>query len=96
MSDHVMLSCHYNDSNIKIPQQFRNVRDNKLLTKHTLNQYFENNHNLNEIFSLTDPDQIAELLVYEVSIIIESIAPSKRVQCKNSYAPWINSDFINE
>lgn len=55
MSDHVMVSYHYNDKNIKIPQQFRTIRDYKLLTKHLLNQYFENNDILNEIFSLTDP-----------------------------------------
>ena len=96
MSDHVMLSCHYNDNNISIPQQFRSVRNNRLLTKHALNEYFECNDRLNELFSYTDPNQIAEILIGEITVIIESIAPSKRVQCKSSYAPWLNDQYIYE
>ena len=29
-------------------------------------------------------------------MIIESISPSKRIQCTNKYAPWIDSNFINQ
>ena len=32
----------------------------------------------------------------ELSIIIECIAPSKKIQCTKSYAPWINGDFLRE
>ena len=29
-------------------------------------------------------------------MIIESISSSKRIQCTNKYAPWIDSNFINQ
>ena len=96
MSDHAMVSCHFNDQSIKIPQQYRIVRDYKLLTKHSLNQYFSHNDKLNKNFSFSDPNTIEEQLIGEMSLIIESIAQSKRIQYKNSYAPWINSEFIAE
>ena len=40
MSDHVMLSCTYNNRHITKKQQFKIIMNNKLLTKHTLNEYF--------------------------------------------------------
>ena len=96
MSDHAMLSCTYNNKNIKKSQQFRIVRDSKLLTKHNLNEYLANNEVISTVFNYTDPNSIAEILINELSLIIECIAPSKKVQCSNNYAPWISQDFINE
>ena len=32
----------------------------------------------------------------ELSIIIECIAPSKKIQCNNSYVPWLNEEFQRE
>ena len=51
---------------------------------------------LNSIFNHTDPDIIAEILIRELSIIIECIAPSKLVQCDSKYAPWIDQNFKKE
>ena len=51
---------------------------------------------LTKFFSFKDPNQIAEVIVNEISIIIEAIARSKKLQCKNDYAPWLNKDFIAE
>ena len=61
-----------------------------------MNQYFSHNEFLQGIFSETDPNIIAEKLLNELSIIIECIAPSKKIQCSNSYAPWINDEFLRE
>ena len=72
------------------------TRNNKLLTKYNLSQYFLNNDVLNSIFSETDPNFIAETLINELSIIIECIAPSKKIQCNSTYAPWIKEDFLRE
>ena len=96
MSDHFLLSCTYNNKKICIPQQFLITRNSRLLTRHNLNEYFSNNPLLQEIFSETDPNVIAETLLNELSIIIECIAPSKKIQCSKNYAPWINKDFIRE
>merc|ERR1712101_64271 len=88
--------AHITIKKICIPQQFMITRNSKLLTRHNLNEYFSNNHFLQEIFSETDPNIIAEILLNELSIIIECIAPSKKIQCSKNYAPWINQDFIRE
>ena len=96
MSDHFILSCTYNNKKINFPQQFIITRNSRLLTKHNLNQYFSHNEFLQGIFSETDPNIIAETLLNELSIIIECIAPSKKIQCSNSYAPWINDEFLRE
>ena len=57
-------------------------------------QYFINNEILNTIFHYTDPEIIANILINEISIIINCIAPAKKVQCNTKYAPWIDDDFI--
>ena len=72
------------------------TRNSKLLSRYNLNQYFSHNEVLHGIFSETDPNIIAETLLNELSIIIECIAPSKKIQCTNSYAPWIKDDFLRE
>ena len=96
MSDHYLLSCTYNNKKINIPQQFLVTRNSNLLTRQSLNDYFSCNPYLQEIFSETDPNKIAETLLNELSIIIECIAPSRKVQCSKKYAPWINQNFIRE
>merc|ERR1712240_666541 len=96
MSDHFILSCTYNHKKIDLPQQFMISRNSKLLTKYNLNQYFSNNDVLQGIFSETDPNIIAETLLNELSIIIECISPSKKIQCNSTYAPWIKEEFLRE
>ena len=96
MSDHFLLSCTYSSKKINFPQQFLITRNSKLLTKHNLSQFFTNNEVLQCIFSETDPNIIAETLLNELSIIIECIAPSKKIQCNSTYAPWIKEEFLRE
>ena len=79
MSDHYLLSCTYNNKKITVPQQFLVTRNSKLLTKHTLNQYFSNNEALNTIFNYTDTEIISILLINETSLIINCIAPAKKI-----------------
>ena len=52
-----------------------------------------NNFALNTIFSETDPNKIANVVVTEICNIIEYIAPSKKIQCSKSYCPWIDKNF---
>ena len=88
-----MLSCIYSHHKISIPQQFKTIRNSKLLTKHALNPYFENNSEINKLFHESDPNVIANILINELSIIIESISPSKQIQCKNNHCPWLTDEY---
>ena len=93
MSDHVMISCTYNNKHITKTQQFRIIRNHKLLMKHNLNQYLSHNDIINTIFNYTDPNVITEILVNEISLMIECIAPSQKVQCSHNYTPWITEEY---
>ena len=88
-----MLSCMYSHHKISIPQQFKKIRNSILLTKHTLNQYFDSNEVQNTVFNESDPNVIANILISELSIIIKSIEPSKIIQCTNSYCLWVTDKF---
>ena len=79
LSDHIMISCRYSNSKIKSIQEFRTIRNYRLLTKHALSQYFTHNERLNTIFNYTDPETISYILINELSIIINCIAPAKTV-----------------
>ena len=43
-----------------------------------------------------DTNYIAECLVNELSIMIETISPGKLVQCNKHYAPWIDNNFVTQ
>ena len=45
------------------------------------------------IFSETDPNKIANVIISEICNIIEFLALSKKIQCNKSYCPWIDNDF---
>ena len=65
----------------------------KLLTKERLQLYLKNNTALNSVFSYSDPNIIANIIITELSRIIELISPSKKIQCSKSHAPWIHKNF---
>ena len=87
LSVHALLSWNYNSKDIHIPQQFKSIRNYRLLTKDKLQSMISNNNILNSIFSETDPNIIANSLISELTNIIEILSPSKKVQCKKKFAP---------
>ena len=42
---------------------------------------------------LDNPNIIADILINEMNSIIQTIAPSKLVQCNNKYNKWYNHDI---
>ena len=93
LSDHAFLSCNYNAKDISIPQQFKIIRNSNLLTREALARHILNNLTLNSIFSLTDPNEIANIIIFELSRIIEFLAPAKKIQCSKKYCPWVDSNY---
>ena len=82
LSDHSLLFCYFHSNDICLPQQFKINHNNKLLTKEKLQKNFNNNLPLQDIFSQTDPNIIANTLIYELSKIIDNIAQSKKFSIK--------------
>ena len=64
LSDHAFLSCNYNSKDISIPQQFKIIRNSNLLTREALSRHIQNSSILNSIFSLTDPNEIANIIIF--------------------------------
>ena len=93
-SDHAMISATYSCKNIEIPPLFHKFRDQKLLTKQKLVTFFNSNSKINSIFNHDDPNTIADILINELNLIIETLSPEKLIQHNNNYAPWLNSDFF--
>ena len=93
MSDHSLIKFNYNTKFNNLKPKFMYRRDKHLLTTHTLTQYIDHNDRLNEIFSLDDPDQIANILLSELNLIINCIAPKKRIQVKTKFAPFIDKEL---
>ena len=92
-SDHCMLVTIYTSKYGIYKPKYMRIRNTKLLTKTRLKQYVDQNENLNSIFSLEDPNAVAEIIHIELNSIIESIAPSRIIQCKDNYLPYYDNDI---
>ena len=68
-------------------------RDRHLLTEHTLTQYIEHNTYLNDIFHWNHPDIICDILHSELNVIINAIAPKKKIQLSKKYNPFITKNI---
>ena len=68
------------------------LRDKRAIIATNIGPKIENNPNLMNIFSLTNPNDIAETLTNELEKIIEEIAPSKRVQINKRNKKKLNAD----
>merc|ERR1711867_238665 len=51
------------------------------------------NNKIDTIFDLDTPDEIANILINKFTSIIQTISPSKLIQCKNRYNKWYNKDI---
>ena len=92
-SDHSVISCTYKLKQPILSPKYFIKREHHLLTKHLLNQYFNANEKLTNIFSLSCPNEIAECLMTELNLIIDTIAPTKKVQVAGYHASFLNKDI---
>ena len=92
IADHKYIKANYHCKILKRKQQFRRTRNFSLLNSDILTKEIENNAKLQEIFSLEDPDEIANVMVAELNRIVEDIAPSRIIQVTNKSQPWQNKE----
>ena len=79
-SDHCILTCNFNTHSNNTRPRMGFKRDRHLLTEHTLTQYIGHNTYLNDIFHWNYPDIICDILHSELNVIINAIAPKKKIQ----------------
>ena len=58
-----------------------------------MTQYCDINKTTDTVFDYDTPDKISDILINELNTIIQTIALSKLVQCKNRYNKWYNHDI---
>ena len=87
ISDHSIFTCIYNSKFFKIPQLFKIIRDNSRITSEKLSQQFKSISILLLILESKDSNYVAETLVNEISIMVETLAPSKLIKCSKKFAP---------
>ena len=79
-----------------VPQLYTTIRNNKLLTRERLQQLWDSNDIIKSTLYSTDPKYISQCIINELSIIIETLSPSKLIQCEKKYAPWIDNEFLEQ
>ena len=83
--DHALIHCTYSSQSQITHPKFVYILPNHLLTKNWLNAHINNCTQLNNIFSITDPDLISNEILINFNYIINLIEPLKKVHLKKEY-----------
>merc|ERR1712240_978051 len=94
-SDHSILTAIYHTKAPIAPRRQYFSRKKYKLTKHALNQHLEHNQILKSVFTYTDPNLIADIIMSELNNTIEVIAPCTIKQEQKIYAPYIDTTLRN-
>ena len=78
---------------MNIKPTYRLKRDFNLLNTDILTYYCDMNDKIDTVFDFDTPNDIADILINEIDSIIQTIAPSKLVQCRNRNNKWYNKDI---
>ena len=58
-----------------------------------MTQYCDMNDRIDTVFDYDTSNDIADILIDEINNIIQTIAPSRLIQCKNRYNKWYDKDI---
>ena len=86
-SDHSMISCNYSTIVNNTWPKFAFKRDKSLSNKHNLEQFLDNNTYIDKLSKWEEPNLIAEILINELSMIVNSIAPKHKIQLSKKFFP---------
>merc|ERR1712240_219430 len=95
-SDHSILTAIYHTKAPIAPRRQYFSHKKHKLTKHALNQHLEHNDILKSVFTYTDPNLIADVVMSEINNTIEIIAPCTVKQEQKIYAPYIDTNLRNK
>merc|ERR1712059_146122 len=94
-SDHAITHCTYTSKSQITHPKFAFIRQYHLLTTDRFKSHINNCEKLNEIFSITDPNLIANEIVLSLNSIIDIIAPLKKVHFKKDYVKYHDENIRN-
>ena len=61
-----------------------------------MKKYIEESELLNNVFTITDPNVIANTLMLELNSIINNISPISYIQRRNNYIPYMKKQTKEE
>ena len=93
LSDHKIITCSYNNKKLNLSTSYRTKHDFSLITTESLLHYLNTTNNIDQVINSEDPNKIAEILINEVDRCIETIAPSKRIQCTKKHCKWYTPEL---
>ena len=93
LSDHNILTFNYNNNKLNIKPTYKIKRDFNLLNTDILTQYCDMNDRIDTVFDYDMSNDIANILIDEINHIIQTIAFSRLMQCKNRYNKWYEKDI---
>ena len=80
-SEHEGIKCKFSDSDYICPVQFGSSRRYNNMTKQNILSTIDHDH-YNSIFSISDPDVIAEAIIEVFTNVIDTLAPLKKFQIR--------------
>lgn len=92
LSDHKIMTFNYNNKKLSINATYKILRDYSLLTKDNLIQYL-NATKIDDLMASNDPNTIAKGIIEALNITIDSISPSKLVQCTKNHTKWYDKNL---
>ena len=92
----------YSDHKLVIGTRFtKNIKDN---TRYTIKRSYKNfdkdiflqrvrETNMMDIYMSQDTNTAAEMLTAKINVILDSMAPIKKIQMRKNYAPWLTPEL---
>ena len=92
LADHSAVQLKYHSKELKTNPAMIRIRDWRLVNANSLMKEIDSNENLGSIFKHTDPDVVANMIIEEMNLIVNKIAPAKLVQYKAKEVEYLNDE----
>jgi hypothetical protein len=93
-SDHAMLLAHYSYATRTQLPGFLITRNRAQLTPAKINNMLSESQDLKNILNEQDPNKIANTLTKILTEIVNKLAPTRKIQVKKNYCPYITKSTL--
>ena len=93
LSDHKIITCIYNNKKLNLSTTYTLRRDFSLITTDSLLYYINMTNNIDTVFSTDNTNMIAETIINEIDTCINTISPSKLIQCTKKHCKWYTPEL---
>ena len=91
-----MITLTYTTNSIIKHPTTKKIRDWGKITQSKVTKCIQNSYLLNSIFTYTDPNLIVKILLDELNLIVNHLAPEKIVNFEINHSPYLTKELKNE